>query len=476
MFVACVMTLGVITCVFPTFLIVVIPLLYYYITIQSFYIPTSRQLKRIEAVLRSPVLSHFQETIEGTETIRAFREERRFIESSTKKLDDNTRVYYMSIAANRWLAVRLETVGAAVVVSSAMLCVLGRGFISGGLGGLAVSYALSVTQQLNWLVRMASDRETNIVAVERVKDYSEGVPPEKLEPTSTPTGAVAVAATGGVVAAASGTWRERIPEGWPQRGAISVKKLCVRYRPELPLVLKGISFGVKPGENAAGTELISPLCRLTAAAAAAAARLQATGNRQNTRLHAHKKKSRSAAAVGLVGRTGAGKSSLLVSLLRLVEPASGAIEIDGVDLQSVGLRFLRSRFSIIPQDPVLFAGSLRFNVDAQGEHTDAQIWEALEGAHLAEAVRSMTASVRRGSASSTSSSNHSRTTSEALRFDEASGSEESLATAMLPAAAPATAEENLNLQGEDLNPLDMLIEEGGRNFSLGQRQLICLAR
>ncbi|KAL8425677.1 hypothetical protein Efla_003997 [Eimeria flavescens] len=417
---ACVMTVGVISFVFPAFLVVVAPLLYYYVAVQNFYIPTSRQLKRIEAVTRSPVFSHFQETIEGTETIRAFREEDRFFQTSTDKLNANTRIYYMSIAANRWLAVRLETVGTVVVVSSAVFAILGRGYISGGLGGLAVSYALSVTQQLNWLVRMASDREAHIVAVERVEDYATGVAPEKLEPPAAPAAPAAADARGG--------WRQRVPEGWPLLGAIKAKDLCVRYRPDLPLVLKSISFDVRPGEK-----------------------------------------------VGLVGRTGAGKSSLLISLLRLVEPASGHIEIDGVDIQSVGLRFLRSRFSIIPQDPVLFAGSLRFNIDAQGEHTDRQIWEALEGAHLAAAVRSMTARERRTSVSSTSSSNRSRGSNESIRW-EASAGEDSLEAAMLPSASPAADAVSVEVEEQGLNPLDLMVEEGGRNFSLGQRQLICLAR
>lgn len=251
-FLTCLMTVSVITFVFPSFLVVVLPLLYYYITVQGFYIPTSRQLQRLEAVSRSPVFSHFQETIEGTETIRAYREEERFIATSAAKINDNLRIYYMSIAANRWLAVRLEMVGAAVVVSSAVFSILGRGYISGGLGGLAVSYALSVTQQLNWLVRMASDRETSIVSVERVQDYSEGVEPERLEPTAVVASASAAAGSEAVTAATARTvvnWRDRVPEGWPTAGAISVKGLCLRYRPDLPLVLKGISFDVHAGEK-----------------------------------------------------------------------------------------------------------------------------------------------------------------------------------------------------------------------------------
>lgn len=244
-FLSCLMIVAVITFVFPSFLVVVLPLLYYYTTIQGFYIPSSRQLQRIEAVSRSPVFSHFQETIEGTETIRAFREEKRFMATSTEKINNNIKIYYMLVAANRWLAVRLEMVGAAVVFSSALFSILGSGYISGGLGGLAVSYALSVTQQLNWLVRMASDRETSIVSVERVQDYS-GVEPERLEPVLAPAVTSPEGTVGPVVC-----WKDRVPDGWPREGVISVKGLCVRYRPDLPLVLKSISFEVKAGERCA---------------------------------------------------------------------------------------------------------------------------------------------------------------------------------------------------------------------------------
>ncbi|XP_026193806.1 canalicular multispecific organic anion transporter 2 [Cyclospora cayetanensis] len=440
--ITCLLTLSVISVVFPSFLLVVIPLLFYYASVQNFYVPTSRQLQRIETVSRSPVISHFQETLEGTETIRAYREEARFFAVSAARLDANSKIYYMSIAANRWLAVRLELVGAAVVCSSALFAVLGRGIITGGLGGLAVSYALSVTQQLNWLVRMASDRETAIVSVERVRDYSEGIDAERLEPTvgvppSTAAGQPVFAATAATAAAAGAerslvSWREKLPEGWPLEGAVEVRDLCVRYRPDLPLVLKGISFCIRSGER-----------------------------------------------VGLVGRTGAGKSSLLVSLLRLVEPCGGSILIDGVDIQTVGLRFLRSRFAIIPQDPVLFEGSLRFNVDAQGEHSDEEIWQALEGAHLASAVRAMAERHWRRRSSSVSSV--SRGSTEGIAWNGSQG-EQGLEAAMLPAAeepeetAAAAAIDVALSQPEELNPLDLMVEEGGRNFSLGQRQLICLAR
>uniref|UniRef100_A0A7S1JR02 ABC transporter domain-containing protein n=1 Tax=Vitrella brassicaformis TaxID=1169539 RepID=A0A7S1JR02_9ALVE len=230
---------------------------------------------------------------------------------------------------------------------TALLMVSGESLVSAGLGGLAITYALSVTQSLNWMVRMASERETNIVSVERVKEYAEDIPRE-----------------------AEAIYEDhRPPPDWPQQGAIEFKNYQMRYRPGLPLVLKGINLSIRPGER-----------------------------------------------VGIVGRTGAGKSSMLASLLRLVEPAGGVVEVDKIATTSIGLDDLRSKFSIIPQDPVLFTGTVRTNLDPFNERTDDELWEALERSHLSRKIR------------------------------EVEGG------------------------------LEATVEEGGRNFSLGERQLICLAR
>lgn len=119
--------------------------------------------------------------------------------------------------------------------------------------------------------------------------------------------------------------------------------------------------------------------------------------------------------VAIVGRTGAGKSSLIVALFRLSEP-EGQILIDGIDNKSIGLHDLRSKISIIPQDPVLFSGSLKKNLDPLGDYSDEVLWNALEAAKLKESISNLSS-------------------------------------------------------GLDLN-----IDEGGSNLSVGQRQLVCLAR
>jgi ATP-binding cassette subfamily C (CFTR/MRP) protein 1 len=264
-------------------------------------------------------------------------------------VDFNQVCYYPSIIANRWLAVRLEMVGNLIILFAALFAVLskkGEGGISPGLVGLSVSYALQITQTLNWLVRMTSDVETNIVAVERIKEYGETKQEAAWEnPNIT------------------------LPKDWPEVGQVEFRNFEVRYREGLDLVLKGISFAVKGGEK-----------------------------------------------VGIVGRTGAGKSSLTLSLFRIIESSGGVILIDGQDVSKLGLHALRSRLTIIPQDPVLFSGTLRMNLDPFNVYSDDDVWRALEHAHLKHFVKGLPAGI-----------NHE-------------------------------------------------ISEGGENLSVGQRQLVCLAR
>ncbi|XGW32576.1 hypothetical protein V3C99_017265 [Haemonchus contortus] len=313
---------------------------------KRFYVSTSRQLKRLESASRSPIYSHFQESIQGAASIRAYRLVDEFVKESERRVDENLATYYPSIVANRWLAVRLELVGNLIVMFSALFAVLFRDSpgLTAGLVGLSVSYALNITQTLNWAVRMTSELETNIVAVERIKEYSD-----------TP-----------IEGAHS---KEKPADSWPQQGKIDIRNVFLRYREGLEPVLKDISVSIQPKEK-----------------------------------------------VGIVGRTGAGKSSLTLALFRTVEIDSGCIEIDGENISKLSLEELRSRLTIVPQDPVLFSGTLRFNLDPFDAYTDEEIWNALRNAHLEPFVSSLA--------------------------------------------------EKLQHQ----------ISEGGENLSVGQRQLLCLAR
>ncbi|XP_059614039.1 multidrug resistance-associated protein 1-like [Phlebotomus argentipes] len=328
----------------PIFMSVIIPIGIFYYFIQTFYVATSRQLKRIESVTRSPIYSHFGESLTGQPTIRAYGKQDGFTKQNEDKVDFNQMCSYPSIIANRWLAIRLELVGSFVILFACLFAVLGREDIDASLVGLSVTYALQTTQVLNFMVRMTAEVETNIVAIERMEEYSH------------------------VEKEAEWEKGERDPL-WPKEGRVDFENFQVRYREGLDLVLKGITFSVKSCEK-----------------------------------------------IGIVGRTGAGKSSLTLALFRIIEAAGGKITIDDKNIGELGLHNLRSRLTIIPQDPVLFSGSLRMNIDPFNSYSDDEIWRVLELSHLKHFVKGLQA----------------------------------------------------GLQHE--------ISEGGENLSVGQRQLICLAR
>ncbi|KAH0632063.1 hypothetical protein JD844_020124 [Phrynosoma platyrhinos] len=210
----------------PVAAVVIPPLGLVYFFVQRFYVATSRQLKRLESVSRSPVYSHFNETLLGVSVIRAFEEQKRFIQQSDLKVDENQKAYYPSIVANRWLAIRLEYVGNCIVLFAALFAVIARHSLSPGLVGLSVSYSLQITTYLNWLVRMSSEMETNIVAVERVKEYSEKE--KEAEWTLKQTAP---------------------PSNWPQEGKVEFRGYSLRYRNDMDLVLRNISITINGGEK-----------------------------------------------------------------------------------------------------------------------------------------------------------------------------------------------------------------------------------
>ncbi|XP_069315906.1 ATP-binding cassette sub-family C member 2 isoform X2 [Eulemur rufifrons] len=295
----------------PIFAVVIIPLGIIYVGVQMFYVATSRQLRRLDSVTRSPIYSHFSETVSGLPVIRAFEHQQRFLNHNQAGTDTNQKCVFSWIVSNRWLAIRLELIGNLIVFCAALMMVIYRDTVSGDTVGFVLSNALNITQTLNWLVRMTSEIETNIVAVERINEY---IKVENEAPWVT---------------------EKRPPPDWPSKGHIQFSNYQVRYRPELDLVLKGITCDIRSTEK-----------------------------------------------IGVVGRTGAGKSSLTNCLFRILESAGGQITIDGVDIASIGLHDLRGKLTIIPQDPILFSGSLRMNLDPFNTYSDEEIWKALELAHL----------------------------------------------------------------------------------------------
>lgn len=246
--------------------------------------------------------------------IRAYQKENEFIKGNLVKVDHNLKFQYANLMCNRWLGIRLESFANLIVFSVAIYAVLSKNSDDSSAAdiGLALSYSMSVTQILNFLIRSTAELEVNLVAVERIEEYC-NLPAED-------------------------SWVKRGTD-WMKKGYTTMVDYALRYRDGLPLVLKGLDCKISAGEK-----------------------------------------------VGIVGRTGAGKSSLTVGLFRLVECARGKIEIDGIDLSKLGLHDLRKRLTIIPQEPVLFSGTLRENLDPFNDASDEEIWEALKLAHLKNSV------------------------------------------------------------------------------------------
>ncbi|KFU84875.1 Multidrug resistance-associated protein 7 [Chaetura pelagica] len=312
--------LVIITYGLPWIGLVLLPLAALCFSVQRYYRHTSRELKRFCSVTLSPIYTHFSETLSGLSSIRAMRATQRFELENQLRLERNQRCLFASNTAMQWLDIRLQMIGVAVVTAIAGVALIQHQKQLGnpGLVGLALSYALSLTNLVSGLIFSFTVTETMMVSVERTEEYTTDIPIEPQDKL------VQVAAD------------------WPSQGLVEFQQVVLSYQVGLPNALDGVSFTFYPGEK-----------------------------------------------VGIVGRTGSGKSTIFLALFRMVELKSGRILLDGVDSQLVGLEELRSRLAIIPQDPFLFSGSIRENLDPQGIRTDAELQEVLEQCHLWDAVTQM---------------------------------------------------------------------------------------
>ncbi|CAL5035557.1 unnamed protein product [Urochloa decumbens] len=299
--------------------IAVIPLLLLNISYKNRYLKTSRELTRLEGITNGPVIDHFSETVLGAPTIRCFKKEKEFFQKNLVAINSSLSMSFHSYAANEWLGFRLELIGTLVLSITAFLMIsLPSNFIKKEFVGMSLSHGLALNSLVYFAISTSCMLENDMVAVERVNQFS-NLPSEaacKIE--------------------------DNLPSSnWPTRGDIDIKDLKVRYRPNTPLILKGINVSISGGEK-----------------------------------------------IGIVGRTGSGKSTFIQVLFRLIEPNEGKMIIDGIDICTLGLHDLRSRFGIIPQEPVLFEGTIRNNIDPIGQYSDAEIWQALKRCQLKDTVAS----------------------------------------------------------------------------------------
>ncbi|XP_043284650.1 probable multidrug resistance-associated protein lethal(2)03659 [Venturia canescens] len=296
---------------------VVIGLIFYFLRVV--YLATSRSVKRLEGITRSPVFGHLNATLQGLATIRSFDAAEVLTEEFDHHQDLHSSAWYIFIASSRafgfWLDIFCLIYIALVTLS---FLVLGNNddptSTPGGNVGLAITQSIGLTGMFQWGMRQSAELENQMTSVERVLEYSnlEKEPPLESAPDKKPR------------------------ETWPEEGKIEFKRVYLRYSPLDPPVLKDLNFAVRPHEK-----------------------------------------------IGIVGRTGAGKSSLIQALFRLAD-IEGRIEIDGVESGEIGLHDLRSKISIIPQEPFLFSGTLRSNLDPFDAYEDSRLWEALEEVELKE--------------------------------------------------------------------------------------------
>ncbi|KAI1197142.1 multidrug resistance-associated protein [Nemania serpens] len=376
-----IITVVLIAAITPGFLIAGVAITVLFALVAMFYLRSSRDLKRLESVNRSPLFQQFGETLSGVTTIRAYGDQRRFIRDNLARINKQSRPFIFLWAANRWLAVRTDVIGDLVAFFAGVFVIASLGRIDPGSAGLSLSYAIGFSDNILWFIRLYAMNEQNMNSVERVKEYLD-VEQE----------AVAI------------NEQNRPPMNWPTQGGVEFVGYSTRYRKELDPVLKEVTFKIEPRQK-----------------------------------------------VGIVGRTGAGKSSLTLALFRALEAETGKILIDDVEIGMIGLQDLRQAITIVPQDPTLFTGTIRTNLDPFDLYTDDEIFSALKKVHLIGTSEAVLASAQTALVEQPTSTD---------------------ADDQIPSGASTPSATNKNVFLDLSSP----VAESGTNLSQGQRQLLCLAR
>ena len=337
----------------PFTLIALLPLMCYFIKLRKMFVETTRELKRIEGMARSPIYAMISQSLKGIRTIRCNSKLDYFLSEFEAIQIAHTKAAFLFLFCSRWFALHLDVISflfTSVATFSAVLVHSQEWLdIQPSVIGLALTLLIQIsTTNFPWVVRQSAEVTNQMVSVERVHEFQE-LPSEAPFELN----------------------RDKdIDKKWPENPSITVNDLTARYRSTLPVCLERMTFRVGAGER-----------------------------------------------LGIVGRSGSGKSSLLQALLRLLETEKGSIEIDGVDISTIGLHKLRKSIAVIPQSPVLFSGySVRGNIDPFTQFGDAAVWDALKSVQMSDVI------------------------------------------------------EDLPLK------LNAPVSNEGGNFSVGQRQLLCLAR
>ncbi len=369
-----------------------VPIGFVYFRVMNRYLRASREIQRMQQVAQSPVLSFMAEVVNGgVPSIRAFQLEPLFLTWNDQKVNEYGKMQFLAQACSSWFTIRVQMVGALILLAICLLAFSSVGaYIGPSFIGLVLSYGLSISDELQFAVMILSWFENSMVCPERVQEYTLIRPELDMDyqlslfriPEYSLTSTPALSST-----APLGEWKV-------SRGDVEFKSVYFRYQPSSSdFVLKNVDFKVDAGTK-----------------------------------------------VGIVGRTGSGKSSLAMALFRIAELSGGQIIIDGTDISTLNLHDLRSNIEIIPQNPVILKGTLRTNLDPFKTYTDAEIMEAIKKCSLGTVM--------------------------------ATGDTDLPSTSDLGVSRSVEKREAETLR----HLIEYEIDEGGENLSVGQRQCIILAR
>ncbi|CAF0883854.1 unnamed protein product [Rotaria sp. Silwood1] len=307
----------------PWVLLILIPLVPTVLWLRRFYMRSSRELKRLESVTRSPIYALFSSSLDGLTSIRAFDTQGDFLNMFMERIDTNSRAYFVVFTTARWFGLRLDLMTSLLTLVTAILAVALRHQIDPSAAALSISYCITLTGLFQWGIRQSAEAENFMTSAERIHEYGQLIP--ESHRNSNENGVLIQPA-----------------DDWPSCGIIEFQDYTFRYRPELDPVLKNLNLRIESKEK-----------------------------------------------IGVIGRTGAGKSSLLQALFRLVDQSAinGTILIDDIDIARLSLNHLRSHLSVIPQVPILFCGTLRYNIDPFERFSDEECLTALEAVQLKQLVR-----------------------------------------------------------------------------------------
>ncbi|PIO74854.1 ABC transporter, ATP-binding protein [Teladorsagia circumcincta] len=312
----------------PIVFVPTLPLLILFFLLRVVYLASSRDVKRLEATTRSPLYSHISAFMNGLYTVRAYGRQKEVLQEYHRAQNVNTAAFGLTLSTSRWFAVCIDWLVALFVSVVAFFSVLTPASMTSGEVALMLVYAVQLTGFFSWIMRQSAElqngnkRAIKIMIQKEWHGCMEMVSVERIvqytELESEHDSVVPLT---------------DVPKSWPTEGHITITNMFLKYdeNENGEFILKNICLDIKPREK-----------------------------------------------IGIVGRTGAGKSSLLRALFRLTPPASGTVMIDDVNTALIPLKTLRRAIAIIPQEPVLFIGSLRRNLDPFNQHSDDELWKVIE--------------------------------------------------------------------------------------------------